>query len=118
MLTILFVILFAVCNAIMDVLQFRYSTSVFKSMSAAYWDPKLSWKNKWKNGNSNEGENFIGSSTIFVFMTDAWHLAKSLMLLFICLAIVFYSPMFGLIIDFLIIRVLIGLTFELFWRIL
>ena len=32
--------------------------------------------NKWKNGDPKQGERFLGSSTIFVGLTDAWHLSK------------------------------------------
>jgi hypothetical protein len=33
-----------------------------------------SWRNKWKNGYPADGERFWGSSTIFVWLTDGWHL--------------------------------------------
>ncbi|WP_026463466.1 hypothetical protein [Adhaeribacter aquaticus] len=38
------------------------------------------WSNsgeaKWKNGDKAQGEKFWGSSTFFVALTDAWHLAN------------------------------------------
>ena len=43
-----------------------------------FFDPDVSWRNKWKNGNPEEGPRFLGSSTIFVGFTDAWHLAELL----------------------------------------
>ena len=42
------------------------------------WWTKDSWMNKWKNGNPKEGERFPGSSTVFVWVTDAWHFANTL----------------------------------------
>ena len=39
-----------------------------------YWNKNYSWQNKWQNGNKSEGERFKFSSTILVFITDAWHL--------------------------------------------
>lgn len=39
-----------------------------------FFDMRTSWKRKWKNGNKDEGEAFPGSSTIFVFVTDGYHL--------------------------------------------
>ena len=39
-----------------------------------YWIKNKSWVNKWKNGDPKQGEKFIGSSTVFVIFTDAWHL--------------------------------------------
>lgn len=41
---------------------------------SSYWHKNKSWKNKWKNGDKKQGEKFLGSSTIFVLFTDAWHL--------------------------------------------
>lgn len=43
-----------------------------------FWDPDVSWKNKWKNGNHEEGPRFLGSTTIFVALTDGWHLMEFL----------------------------------------
>ena len=56
-----------------DRLQFRLPAQL---RGDSFWDPKISWRNKWKNGDPAQGERFPGSSTIFVFLTDAWHLAK------------------------------------------
>jgi len=38
-------------------------------------DPKISWKNKWKDGNPEKGEAYFLSSTSLVPLTDAWHCA-------------------------------------------
>jgi len=69
----------SVANGIMDKLMFHYAISIFKNLNPSFWNPLVSWKNKWKNGNKSEGERFLGSSTIFVNLTDAWHLFKSIM---------------------------------------
>ena len=37
------------------------------------WDPKKSWRNKWRNGDPSQGERFLGSSTVFVMFTDPYH---------------------------------------------
>lgn len=55
-----------------DYLQFHY-TKYNK-----FWNPDLSWKNKWKNGDRLQGEKFFGSSTIFVCFTDCWHLCNTI----------------------------------------
>jgi len=39
-----------------------------------FWDMQTSWTRKWKNGDKSQGEAFWGSSTIFVFVTDGYHL--------------------------------------------
>ena len=123
MITLSCIILAGISNAIMDKISFHYDNSIFKNTSIEQWaNPKLSWKNKWKNGDRKNGERFIGSSTIFVWTTDLWHLAKSFMITFFCLGIVFYQPFIdigiswlNLIIDFIIYKTTFSLVFELFF---
>lgn len=67
------VIVSAVCKAIQDKLQFHFDKSVFKNLGD-WWNPAESWRLKWKDGTPLMGERFLGSSTIFVSLTDAWHL--------------------------------------------
>ena len=54
-----------------DFLQFHYTGN------SKFWNPDLSWQNKWKNGDPSQGEKFPGSSTIFVTFTDGWHLMNT-----------------------------------------
>ena len=128
MISILFFILAGICNAIMDKINFHWDESIFKDSRFEQWsNPLYSYKNKWKNkSNSLDGERFPGSSTIFVWTTDLWHLAQSLMISFFILGGIFYAD--GLIdvyetqwintvIDFIIFRIVFSLTFELFWSI-
>ena len=76
-------------NAVMDTLSFRYDTSVFSNFSHfQHWlDPRISWKNKWKNGDPAQGEAFVLSSTACVAATDAWHFFKSVAVTCVLLAI-------------------------------
>lgn len=43
-----------------------------------WWDPVNSWKNKYKNGDPQDGPLFWGSTTVFVWMTDGWHFFQML----------------------------------------
>ena len=79
---ILFTIMIGVLIAIMDKLQFHYGESIFPKDST-FWNPQLSWRNKYKNGNPDEGPKFFGSTTFLVWLTDGWHLVKTIMLYFI-----------------------------------
>ena len=128
MISILFFILAGICNAIMDKINFHWDESIFKDSRFEQWsNPLYSYKNKWKNkSNSLDGERFPGSSTIFVWTTDLWHLAQSLMISFFILGGIFYAD--GLIdvyetqwintvIDFIIFKIVFSSTFELFWSI-
>lgn len=77
----------ALCNAVMDVLQFHFHLSVFKYFNAQYWNPEISWMNKYVNNNPLMGLKKIMGITIPAVLTDAWHLFKSLMIGFLLFAI-------------------------------
>lgn len=84
------IVVSAICKGIQDTLQFHFETSVFKNLGD-YWNPLKSWKRKYKNGDPKQGEAFLGSTSIFVSLTDAWHL-------------------FGLIRDFSVITIAISIA--------
>jgi len=110
--SIIFVILASICNALMDTLSTRYDISVFRNFkNEQFWDWRISWKNKWKGGSIRNGEKFWQSSRFLVWSTDGWHLAKALMLAFMSLAIVFYEPMYG-VLDAFIFCFVWGIVFE------
>lgn len=48
------------------------------SWSAQFWDNRVSWRNKYKYGNPQHGPAYPGSTTLFVWTTDAKHLFGSL----------------------------------------
>lgn len=109
---IILAVLAGVSEAVMDKLNFHYENSVFKRLKGSFWDPSISWQNKWKEGDKNKGERFFGSSTFLVFLTDGWHLFKvihtTLLVSFCFLAPVWWM----LIICYLLKKV----VFELFFR--
>jgi len=114
--SIILIIIAGICNAIMDVLKTRYNTSIFTELKYQQWlKPSLSWKNKWKDGDINKGPRFFGSSTFFSFITDFWHLSKTIMLVCIMLAIVFYVPLFTWYFDFAIYYISFTIPFEIFY---
>lgn len=92
MISLPFVIVAALCKAIMDKIQFHFNESVFKDSNRYFFDPELSWVNKYKNHSPSQGPKFFGSTTIFVMFTDAWHLFGSIQRLMWILAIVLYKP--------------------------
>jgi hypothetical protein len=78
-------ILFAgIANGTMDKLQFHFGKSrLAKVENQQYWNPQISWENKWSK--TAEGKlaqplrpAFPGSTTVFVWLTDGWHLMKFL----------------------------------------
>lgn len=78
-----------------DVLSFRYTQSVFPQTAdeqllggnEQYWNPALSWRNKWAGGDPAQGEAFPLSSGALVWLTDGWHLMQFIMLTAFQLAI-------------------------------
>ena len=113
----------ATLNAFMDKLQFHYDKSIFVRMEThqQWLDPRLSWRNKWRNGDPKQGEAFPLSSTALVATTDAWHCAKSLWIDCMLLAII--APFTGLVrvrwwawpLVFLTEKILYGAMFEWFF---
>lgn len=58
-------------------IQFKYTSSIFRFWkNQQYFNPAISWKNKWKIVNEKAIEAFPGSSTVFVFLTDFFHLCQ------------------------------------------
>lgn len=118
----LLTIISAISKAIMDKLQFHYDTSVFKNLKQQeWWNPTISYKNKYKKGEKNNGPAFFGSTTIFVFLTDAWHFFQSIFLNALFLAIMFSFNIcvslehYHWILGFFGLKILYGLIFELFF---
>jgi len=116
-LTLLFVLLIiaGIANAIMDTLQFRFYGSVFKKLPGKWWDPKISWRNKWKDGDPQNGEKFWGSSRWFVRFTDAWHFFQSITWTCLMVAIVLYSEIFVWWVDFILFYFVFTSSFSLFY---
>ena len=116
-------------NSIMDILFSNFEGSIFSQLNPLFWNPQVSWKNKWAQPFPQPTENkwyyfgfpppykerFPYSSTIFVFLTDAWHLAKALMLFFIMLAVVSYKPLISYWGDALLLYVTFTGVFTIFY---
>lgn len=48
----------------------------YPNLDEKFWNPKISDRNKYKNYPSDTREAFLGSKTIFVFVTDGFHLTR------------------------------------------
>lgn len=49
-----------------------------------YFNPKISWKNKYKNYSINDDPKFWGSTSVLAWTTDAHHLRNTLRNMLIC----------------------------------
>ncbi len=114
---LLFVVASSISEAIMDNLQFHYHKSIFKfnpiKFNQLFWDPSTSWQNKYKENSMSEPK-FCGSTTIFVFITDAWHLFKFFRntFLFIGLPLLSFGSM-NIILAAILARIIYGLVFTI-----
>lgn len=121
---ILLVALAGFFKAIMDKLQFHWHRSIFNhnrdTYNPLFWDPSISWENKYKLGSGYKEEKFKFSTTLLVFLTDAWHLAQMSMtlLLFVGISMIGYmsDSFLELFICLSIARILYGVTFELCFK--
>lgn len=107
-------------EAVMDTLQFHFYKSPFAKYNHQYWNPQLSWRNKYKKGDSSLGPKFPGSTTIFVSLTDGWHSFKLLRNLFLfvglCLIAIPCLNINYIIIYFISARILYGISFQLLFK--
>src|SRR5688572_9293791 len=71
--SLFFFSLAAICNAVMDKLQFHFYTSIFQDKNPRFWNPELSWR-------------YAKIVPFTKYKIDAWHLAKSLMIIFVACA--------------------------------
>lgn len=121
MISYVLVILAAFLNSVMDTLSHHHSTSVFKNNLTGFWSDAstTSWKNKYIDGNPLNGRRkLFWKINIPVQFTDAWHFFKSLMIILLVAAIVLYSPVFGVLIDFFALGLLWNLIFNFFYNVI
>jgi hypothetical protein len=114
--TIIALFLAGICFAIMDTLAYHFKISVFKNLNETYWNPDLSWRNKYKLRIPTKGEKFPFSTTILVFLTDAWHFFQFVGYSCIILAIIFYEPISHPIVDFLLLKTVLTTTKHIFYK--
>lgn len=117
MLVIIFITLAGIFNAIMDLVGGKYELTLFSLYPKwhQFMNAAVSSLNKYKNYDRSQGSRFPFSTKFLVFLTDMWHLAKTLMLLCFALAITTYQPMFGLVIDTLGLWIYFGTVFTIFY---
>ena len=123
--SVLFWMVAARSNAIMDTLAHHYSTSIFSDKDKypeIIWNPEKSWTNKYVNGDKEQGFKKVRflfwDVNIFMFMTDKWHLYKSLMLVFMVNSIVTYRDLgwFWNLVMFAVYGVVWILTFNIYYN--
>ena len=89
--TYILILIAGLANGWADRIQFNFGgCPYFMHRNKQFWNPKLSWTNKWSRKDYTK-ERFFGSSTFLVFLTDGWHLLKEIQLSSICAALAILS---------------------------
>ena len=119
------IVLAGISNAFMDTISLKGGGILPKG---SWWSMDKSWRNKWKNGDPKQGEAFPGSTTVFVFATDAWHFFQMIMLSSFALAmaliphtgipVIFQTEILDIAVYFFIGKVVFNVPFEMVWRVL
>src|SRR6056297_3018357 len=52
-------------------------SNTFPNNNPEYWDPDVSWRNKYENGIKEDGPAYFGSTTFLAWTTDGYHLMRS-----------------------------------------
>jgi hypothetical protein len=117
------IVLAAILAAMGDIMAHKHASSIFnKTGNFSFWGAN-SWVRKYKYNNPKAGRAFFGSTTFLVWLTDGWHLVKTLKWLLIFVAImigeVYYPIGSGhwslTALEFVIMLVVYGGVFELFY---
>lgn len=130
MISLVLMMIAGALNAVMDRIAFTFKSSVFKNLNPFFWDVRQSWKNQWKQPlrppyndwyyfglyKPRHQENYPFSSTFLVWTTDAWHLAKSLMLGLIATSIICYKPVAGGLVDIFLLYSAFTVSFTYFYE--
>lgn len=101
-------ILCGLCEGVMDLLNFKFNETTFSNKSQQFWNKDISYQNKNVKGNWVKK---IFFKTFGVFLTDGWHLFKSLHTFFLFSIIMISFIMTNNIIIFALI-VLISYSFK------
>lgn len=63
------------CGGALEVFK-NHPNRIPDSWNKQFWDPSLSWTNKYKNNDPEQGRAFVGSMGPLVWVTDGYHLTS------------------------------------------
>jgi len=66
------------CDGTAEAIQFHYDKFDKWGLDTSnhFWNPRESWKNKYKDRNPDNSAAYFGSTTFLAFTTDAYHLFR------------------------------------------
>jgi len=79
------VIIIALLQACIEVLQHRFHNSIFSNLNPKFWDPKISWLNKYIANKPHLGrKKLFWKINVPVQITDAFHMIKTIQITVLC----------------------------------
>lgn len=104
-LSAIFLMLAAMFNALMDSVEYEtaFEKSIFSNLNPKWWCKSISWE-------------YVKFLPLTKYRPDAWHLAKSLMVVFIVLAIVVAVPVSHPLPHFVLLGLIWNMSFNLFYN--
>ena len=73
---IILVAVIGMLKAVSDTLAYHFDKSIFKNLNRQFFDPSVSWLNKYVDKDFSKGIN----KKVFQPFSDAWHLSNSVMI--------------------------------------
>ncbi len=113
-------------KAMSDTLRNKFISSIFRNWNPLFWDAELSWVNKYKNRTKGDGAKWFGlSTTVLVFLTDAWHFSNFCRISLIALGISFLlvsdiepNLLHAVVVSLLVYKLPFTISTELFLRLM
>ena len=88
-LSLIFFAIAAICNALMDTIQFHWCTFRWNNqVNDQWWNPTISWRNKYIDGDPKKGLRFKGIWGGLSNFLDAWHFFKMTQIFLIVFSII------------------------------
>ena len=103
--SLIFLVLAAMFNALMDSVEYEtaFEKSIFYKLNPKWWCKSISWE-------------YVKFLPFTKYRPDAWHLAKSSMVVFIVLAIVVAAPVSHPLPHFVLLGLIWNMSFNLFYN--
>jgi hypothetical protein len=100
-----FLILAAMFNAVMDSVEYEtaFEKSIFSSLNPKWWCKSISWE-------------YVKFLPLTKYRPDAWHLAKSSMVVCVVLAVVFSIDTVYKLPQFVLLGLIWNMSFNLFYN--
>ena len=111
MISLILIIIAAICNAVCDTLKDHFPVSIFSRLNQQWWNPNESWKNKYVYDKQTNWKKYIPDS-----LSDAWHCFKTIMIFSLIGAVVCYVPNYYNWVYFIVYGLNWNFSFNLFYN--